>query len=132
MPLVDLANPLNSQGLQQIAGPFGSLLGPGAQYPNSYDFAKRFVQTPSTFRSGGNGVTSLDDPTYLGFNLRFDISSPLFNGARKGNVVSGDGTISNNLDTKGENDIPESELFKGICSRYIGDTEYTTLLLSDY
>ena len=81
MPLVDLANPLNSQGLQQLAGPFGAYLGPGAQFPNSYDFAKRFVATPTVAQGGANGVTSLDDPTYLGFQIRFDISSPLFNGA---------------------------------------------------
>ena len=49
-------------------------------FPNSYDFAKTFVQTASSAAGGGNGVTSLDDPTYLGFNIRFDISSPLFAG----------------------------------------------------
>jgi hypothetical protein len=53
-------------------------------FPNSYDFAKTFVQTASSAVGGGNGVTSLDDPTYLGFNLRFDISSPLFEGALEG------------------------------------------------
>jgi hypothetical protein len=48
------------------------------------DIIKRFV-TPQTSVSGsGNGVTSLDDPTFLGFSLRFDISSPLFNGATNG------------------------------------------------
>tara|TARA_B100001057_G_scaffold487261_1_gene569712 strand:+ start:6708 stop:8111 length:1404 start_codon:yes stop_codon:yes gene_type:complete len=107
MPLIDLANPLNSQGLQQIAGPFGSLLGPGAQFPQSYDFAKRFVQTRKTFEGGGNGVTSVDDPTYLGFNIRFDVASPLFNGAEKGLVVSGAGEISSEDNSSG--DIPQSE-----------------------
>tara|TARA_Y100000389_G_scaffold95890_1_gene92532 strand:+ start:4115 stop:5458 length:1344 start_codon:yes stop_codon:yes gene_type:complete len=53
-------------------------------FPNSYDFAKTFVQTPSSVAGGGNGVTSLDDPTYLGFNLLFDRSSALFNGALVG------------------------------------------------
>ena len=107
MPLVDLANPLNSQGLQQIAGPFGSLLGPGAQFPESYDFAKRFVQTQKTFAGGGNGVTSVDDPTYLGFDIMFDVSSPLFNGAEKGLVVSGSGVVSDSNNSS--NDIPASE-----------------------
>lgn len=107
MPLIDLANPLNSQGLQQIAGPFGSLLGPGAQFPESYDYAKRFVQTRKTFEGGGNGVTSVDDPTYLGFNIRFDTSSPLFNGAEKGDVVSGAGELSESNNTSG--DIPQTE-----------------------
>ena len=107
MPLIDLANPLNSQGLQQLAGPFGSLLGPGAQFPNSYDYAKRFVATPLTVQSGANGVTSLDDPTYLGFNIRFDTASPLFNGIDSGNVTKGNGgdTTQNNS----SNDIPETE-----------------------
>ena len=107
MPLVDLANPLNSQGLQQIAGPFGSLLGPGAQYPNSYDFAKRFVATPATIQSGANGVTSIDDPTYLGFNIMFDVASPLFNGIDSGNVTKGnDGDTTQN---NSSNEIPEGE-----------------------
>jgi len=54
-------------------------------FPNSYDYAKTFVQTASSAAGGGNGVTSLDDPTYLGFNIRFDIMSPLFAGALEGN-----------------------------------------------
>lgn len=44
------------------------------------DIIKKFVSPASSISGGGNGVTSLDDPTYLGFSLRFDISSPLFNG----------------------------------------------------
>ena len=56
-------------------------------FPNSYDFAKTFVQTASSAAGGGNGVTSLDDPTYLGFNIRFDISSPLFEGGLTGSPV---------------------------------------------
>ena len=85
MPLIDYANPGGSQGLQQLAGPFGSLLGPGATFPASYDFAKRFVNNAQTAEgSGGNGVTALDDPTYLGFQLMFDPFSPLFAGAGVG------------------------------------------------
>lgn len=45
---------------------------------------KRFVSPASSVAGGGNGVTSLDDPTYLGFLLRFDILSPLFNGGTTG------------------------------------------------
>ncbi len=48
------------------------------------DVVKRFVNPGSSVSGGGNGVTSLDDPTYLGFSLRFDIGSPLFNGATNG------------------------------------------------
>ena len=50
-----------------------------------YEFVKRFVNNPKT--NGGsdyNGVTALDDPTYLGFSLSFDITSPLFNMATVG------------------------------------------------
>jgi len=86
MPLVDLANPLNSGGLRQLAGPFGDVFGPGDQFPNSYEFGKRFVSTASSVSGGGNGVTSLDDPTYLGFQIRFDGMSPLFNGAEIGST----------------------------------------------
>lgn len=45
---------------------------------------KRFVTPQTTISGGSNGVTSLDDPTYLGFSLSFDILSPLFNGATVG------------------------------------------------
>ena len=84
MPLIDLANPAGSQALAQLAGPFGSYLG-GGSFPQSYEFAKRFVSNPTTaYGSGNNGVTSLDDPTFLGFSLMFDITSPLFNGAITG------------------------------------------------
>ena len=86
MPLIDLANPAGSQALAQLAGPFGSYLGSGS-FPQSYEFAKRFVNNPTTaYGSGNNGVTSLDDPTYLGFSLMFDITSPLFNGAIGGDA----------------------------------------------
>ena len=82
MPLTDLTG---TQLLSQAVGPFGSLLG-GKSFPSSYDYAKRFVANATSAQgSGNNGVTSLDDPTYLGFSLMFDITSPLFNGATKGN-----------------------------------------------
>jgi len=88
MPLVDLGNPAGSDGLAQLAGPFGSNLG-GGTFPRSYEFAKKFVNADKTTMSlGTNGVTSLDDPTYLGFTLMFDISSPLFNGATSGYAVA--------------------------------------------
>jgi hypothetical protein len=64
-----------------IAGPFSGALG-GKSFPASYPFAKRFVQNATSAQgSGNNGVTALDDPTYLGFGLMFDITSPLFNAA---------------------------------------------------
>jgi len=85
MPLVDLANPAGSDAQAQLAGPFGSSLGSGS-FPQSYSFAKRFVSNATTaYGSGTNGVTSLDDPTFLGFSLMFDITSPLFAGAVEGN-----------------------------------------------
>ena len=51
--------------------------------PSRDTIKKRFLSTPKTV-SGSGGITTLDDPTYLGFSLRFDISeagSPLFAGA---------------------------------------------------
>jgi hypothetical protein len=94
MPLIDYANPAGSQGLQQLAGPFGSLLGPGASFPASYDYAKRFVNNSTTAEgSGGNGVTALDDPTYLGFQLMFDPFSPLFAGAGIGSPGIGNDAL---------------------------------------
>jgi hypothetical protein len=84
MPLIDLANPLDSGALAQAAGPFGSSLG-GGSFPSSYEFVKRFVNNAKTNNgSDYNGVTALDDPTYLGFSLSFDITSPLFNMATVG------------------------------------------------
>ena len=82
MPLTDLTG---TQALSQAVGPFGSLLGKKS-FPSSYEYAKKFVANATTAQgSGNNGVTSLDDPTYLGFSLMFDITSPLFNGATKAN-----------------------------------------------
>ena len=58
-------------------------------FASKYDFIKRFVNNSTTAAgSGNNGVTALDDPTYLGFSLMFDITSPLFNGATLGNVAA--------------------------------------------
>lgn len=51
--------------------------------PSRDTIKKRFLATPKTV-TGSGGITSIDDPTYLGFSLRFDISesgSPLFAGA---------------------------------------------------
>ena len=94
MPLIDLANPAGSDGLAQLAGPFGSNLG-GGTFPRSYEFAKRFVASAGSIEgSGNNAVTSLDDPTYLGFSLMFDITSPLFNGAQIGTVDTGEGAAT--------------------------------------
>ncbi len=42
-------------------------------------FHKKFAFEAPMVSSGGNGVTSFDDPTYLGFNLWFNGMSPLFN-----------------------------------------------------
>ena len=71
-----------------IAGPFSSSLG-GKSFPASYPFAKRFVSSAATNNgSGNNAVTALDDPTYLGFSLMFDILSPLFNAADYGDVLN--------------------------------------------
>jgi hypothetical protein len=67
MPINEPYNPLNDARLNPLAR-------------RSNDIVKRFVNPSSSVSGGGNGVTSLDDPTYLGFSLRFDISSPLFNG----------------------------------------------------
>ena len=74
--------------LTSIAGPFSGALG-GKSFPASYPFAKRFVSNADTNNgSGNNAVTALDDPTYLGFSLMFDILSPLFNAADFGDVLN--------------------------------------------
>ena len=79
MPITDLFNQEIPEGLRNLAGNFQK------SFPNSYDFAKTFVQTSKSAAGGGNGVTGLDDPTYLGFDIRFNIKSPLFEGALEGN-----------------------------------------------
>lgn len=87
MPLTDLGNPFVAAGVT------GSSLG-GSSFPSAYSFAKRFVDAKNIGGDGGNGVTGLDDPTYLGFSLMFDITSPLFNGATTGNAGITDGEQS--------------------------------------
>ena len=84
MPKLELYNPLDPRGVPADylnADKLGNLTG---QFPSSYDFAKSFVTPSFSALGGGNGVTALDDPTYLGFNIRFDIMSPLFNGGTTG------------------------------------------------
>lgn len=84
MPLIEPYNPLNPQGVPENylnADRLGNITG---QFPSKYDFAKTFVSPAASASGGGNGVTSLDDPTYLGFNIRFDTHSPLFTGALDG------------------------------------------------
>lgn len=89
MPISDLTNEAFDFGGtlgQQFAGPFGPVLGLQQKgFPSSYPIIKRFVQDSSQLRSA-NGVTDLDDPTYLGFSLSFDITSPLFNDANVGSA----------------------------------------------
>ena len=50
---------------------------------SSLAFVKEFVSTDNKIKSG-NGLTNLDDPTFLGFTLMFLEDSPLFNGALSG------------------------------------------------
>lgn len=50
------------------------------QFPTSDQYIKTFMTSKGTV-SIGNGITSIDDPTYLGFSLEFDPNSPLFFGA---------------------------------------------------
>lgn len=79
MPIIDLSSQI-ADGAEQLAGPFGSLFRK-KQFPSSDEFGKRFVSAQKVSSGGGNGVTYLDDPTYLGFTLLFDRTSALFNGA---------------------------------------------------
>lgn len=84
MPKLELYNPLDPRGVPENylnADKLGNLTG---QFPSSYEFAKSFVSPSFSAIGGGNGVTAIDDPTYLGFNIRFDIMSPLFAGATTG------------------------------------------------
>ena len=97
MPKIELYNPLDPAGVPENylnADKLGNLTG---QFPSAYDFAKTFVTPSTNSAGGGNGVTALDDPTYLGFNIRVDIMSPLFNGATDGDPGQprGDGSNSN-------------------------------------
>tara|TARA_R110001592_G_scaffold2683_1_gene15363 strand:+ start:320 stop:1759 length:1440 start_codon:yes stop_codon:yes gene_type:complete len=83
----ELGNPFTAAGIG------GSALS-GGSFPTAYGFAKKFVDAKSVYGSGNNGVTSIDDPTYLGFELMFDISSPLFNGTSAGDPGIDDGGSS--------------------------------------
>lgn len=74
MPISEPYNPINDSGIN----PFRK------RTSANTDIIKRFVTPQTSVSGGGNGVTSLDDPTFLGFSLRFDITSPLFNGATNG------------------------------------------------
>jgi hypothetical protein len=79
MPLTNLAaGPIDSLGSVPGANVVGSFLQSGDQ------FRKKFITVNKNPVSSGNGITGYDDPTYLGFTLTFDITSPLFNGATKG------------------------------------------------
>ena len=84
MPISEIWNSEPPEALEGLAENFSR------SFPKKYDFVKTFVQTPTSTAGGGNGVTSLDDPTYLGFDIRFDISSPLFNGALSGDPGIGE------------------------------------------
>tara|TARA_B110000285_G_scaffold72780_1_gene83820 strand:- start:584 stop:1993 length:1410 start_codon:yes stop_codon:yes gene_type:complete len=84
----ELGNPFTAAGVS------GSSLS-GGSFPTAYGFAKKFVNAKSNYGSGNNGLTSIDDPTYLGFELMFDISSPLFNGTVVGDTGIEDGGSSN-------------------------------------
>ena len=79
MPLTNLAaGPIDSLGSVPGANVVGSFLQSGDQ------IRKKFITVNKNPVSSGNGITGYDDPTYLGFTLTFDITSPLFNGATKG------------------------------------------------
>lgn len=92
MPLNELYNAIDPQGIILNSKVFGIESYPGedpfkdsrGQFPDADKFGKTFITTAPTVQGGLNGVTSIDDPTYLGFSLRFDILSPLFNGATLG------------------------------------------------
>lgn len=100
MPVTNTYNTDNTQN-----GPvLGSLSNPAANrslsFPSSYEYVKRFigVQNANQF-IGKNGVTSLDDPTYLGFSLLFIPNSALFNGAEGNTEVGLTGGFANIADT---------------------------------
>jgi len=82
MPLSELFNSAPSEEVTSLLGNLQKSFPSARSY--GYDMAKTFVQTSSSSAGGGNGVTSLDDPTYLGFNIYFDRMSPLFEGALEG------------------------------------------------
>jgi len=74
MPISEPYNPINDPAINPLR----------RRVSINADIIKRFVTPQSSVSGGSNGVTGLDDPTYLGFSLLFDISSPLFNGATVG------------------------------------------------
>ena len=85
MPTSDLFNQFPNNAISAAGNelPEGikSIINPSnLSFPAAYEFAKRFVKTETGLSSGG-GITSIDDPTYLGFTLLFETDSPLFNGA---------------------------------------------------
>jgi hypothetical protein len=87
MPLTNLAGSF-SDNLGRVPG----LNAIGTSVSNTFgvDFSrirKRF-DTVNQNSVVGNGLTDIDDPTYLGFTLIFDITSPLFNGAIGGGNTS--------------------------------------------
>jgi len=121
-----MANNGNNNQANELGNPFtaagvgGTALSSGS-FPTAYDFAKKFVNAKSSYGSGNNGVTSIDDPTYLGFELMFDISSPLFNG-----TVEGDPGIN---DGGGSNDYPSSPSAIGYLNK-IGEANRVQYLKS--
>lgn len=88
MPITNLAGSFTDNlgripGVNAIGTSIGNTFG--------VDFSrirKRF-DTVSQNLVVGNGLTDIDDPTYLGFTLLFDITSPLFNGAIGGDSFTG-------------------------------------------
>lgn len=127
MPLIEPYNPLGPQGEPENylnADRLGNITG---QFPSKYDFAKTFVSPAASASGGGNGVTSLDDPTYLGFEIRFDPSSPLFNGALEGSP-SVPATDSTPQDSEaGKLNAPTGESAVGYLNT-IGETTRATYL----
>jgi len=113
--------------VNEIADALG-LSGP-VSYPSSYEFIKRFVQVPSDIKSGGNGVTSLDDPTYLGFEILFLRDSPLFNGALEGESELPEFNNSTSLLSNALNSLslPSGESAVGYLEQ-IGETQRATYL----
>ncbi len=81
MPLTNLAGSF-SDNLGRVPGvnAVGSAPGAAADWQR---IRKRFISVNKNVTTSGNGLTDIDDPTYLGFTLVFDITSPLFNGATR-------------------------------------------------
>jgi len=88
MPITNLAGSF-SDNLGRVPGV--NAIGTSISNTFGVDFSrirKRF-DTVNQNSVVGNGLTDIDDPTYLGFTLIFDITSPLFNGA-----IGGDSSTS--------------------------------------